>query len=315
METRMIRYLTGLILLAASTFALPAIAAPKTLLPAVPYAPAMWEVSDADTKITIFGTIHVLPPNTDWFRPHVVKALDSADRLVLETLPPDSAEMTGLVVRLARLSTPRPVLDRVPEASRPALAAALADLNAPPLAWYDTWYVALVLSNLQTARNGLDPRVGVEAVLSERARIKNKPIEGLETPEEQLIYFDALPERDQTELLLSTLEELPTSKQRTADMVTAWLGGDTAGLADQMNDGFDRSPMLRRMLVDDRNERWAAWIAKRLKDTKGVIFLAVGAGHLAGPGNLVEKLKPYGIEARPVMQQPARKTPVKRARK
>lgn len=289
-----------------------AAAAPRRAPAPPPPTPATWEIADADTRITLFGTVHALPRGVDWFRPHIVAALHSADRLVLETLPPDGAAMQPLLLRLARLPAPRPLVLRVPDTSRPALKAALDRLKPPPLDGWKTWYAALLLTNLQAEADGLDPRIGVEAVLAERARLRGQPIEGLETVEQQLIYFDALPEADQVRMLEATVDELPDSRARTTAMITAWMTGDTAALAAEINAGFDRSPMLKQLLVNDRNERWAAWIAQRMQDTKGHMFVAVGAGHLAGPGNLLDRLAAYGIRA---TRTPAPAPPVPKRRR
>lgn len=264
-------------------------------------APALWEIVRGDTRITLFGTVHALPRDVDWFQPHVVAALDNADRLVMETVPPDnSSTIIPIVMRLARLRNPHPLLLRVPLAERPVLQAAIDRLNPPPLDWFKDWYIALTLANLASSSHGLDPRIGVESVLAERARIKNVPIEGLETIEQQLVYFDALTPADQTEMLLTTLRDLPDSRQRLDAMLAAWLRGDTDALALQLDQGFRKSPMLRRMLVEDRNERWAYWIFQQMEKQKGHIFLAVGAGHFAGEKGLLALLGTYGLEAKRV---------------
>lgn len=298
---RLIQLLAALLL---ATF--PAMAAPKTQpQPPSPLAPAMWEVSDEDTRITLFGTIHALPRDVGWFGQHVVAALDNADQLVLEAIQPQNgAVFTATIRRMAHLRTPRPLVARVPAKEQPALKAALDRLNPPSLEWYKDWYVALTLANLDAQANGFDPRIGVEAVLTERAKLKNIPVSGLETMEQQLVYFDALAPADQKQILLTTIQDIPDSKERTEAMLRAWLQGDIDSLASQLNEGFRRSPMLKRMLVDDRNERWAYWIARQLRETPGHIFLAVGAGHFAGPGNLLEALKPHGIEAKRVTDAP-----------
>ncbi len=301
-----------LLLLVALLLALPAPAgaarpAPAPA-PASPAAPALWVVRDADTVIHIFGTVHALPRGTGWFRPHVLEALDGSDLLVLETvLPADPLAMMGLTLRMARRAQPEPLAGRVPETSRPALEAALARLNPGPLDQFKTWYVALTLANLQSAADGLDPAIGVEAVLTERARIRRIPVEGLETVEPQLAYFDALSEADQRLFLIATLDGLETSQDEAKAMVADWLAGRTDLLADRVNADFEGSPMLRQMLVGDRNARWAAWIARRM-ESPGRVFLAVGAGHLAGPGNLVELLeRHHGLKAERVAEpQPAR---------
>src|SRR3546814_14398728 len=70
-----------------------------------------------------------------------------------------------------------------------------------------------------------------------------------------------------------------------ADMVTDWSNGDDQGIAALMNDGLGDSPELERVMLTDRNARWAGWIAARMKQP-GTVFVAVGAGHLAGENSV-----------------------------
>ena len=62
---------------------------------------------------------------------------------------------------------------------------------------------------------------------------------------------------------------------------------------------MDATPELNKILLTDRNARWAAWIDKRM-ETPGTVFVAVGAGHLAGKGSVQEQLKAYRIKAKRV---------------
>ena len=43
------------------------------------------------------------------------------------------------------------------------------------------------------------------------------------------------------------------------------------------------------MMFTERNARWADWIAARMQ-TPGTVFVAVGAGHLAGKDSLLVRL-------------------------
>ena len=49
-------------------------------------------------------------------------------------------------------------------------------------------------------------------------------------------------------------------------------------------------------LLVDRNAKWAAWIAERMR-TPGRVFIAVGAGHLAGPDSVQAHLRKYKLKA------------------
>ena len=55
------------------------------------------------------------------------------------------------------------------------------------------------------------------------------------------------------------------------------------------------SPELRQVLMAQRNARWAEWIEKRM-DQPGTVFIAVGAGHLAGKDSVETMLEAKGLE-------------------
>ncbi len=274
--------------------------------PAEPLAPLMWEIRRGDARVTLFGTVHALPRGVSWFRPHVVGALDSADVLVLETRMPEGPALAPEMLRLARLPAPRPVLDRVPPAWQARLNAELMRLKPMPLEWMKTWFIALTLRNLEAERNGLSPAIGAEAVLTERARLRNTPIEALETLEEQLGFFDSLSEADQQQLLIGVVEGMAESHARSRQIISHWTSGRAELLGQLMEAEFRRSPMLEQLLLRDRNARWAEWIAAQMK-TPGHRFVAVGAGHMAGRHSLLDTLEALGLAPQPVMPPPQRR--------
>ncbi len=63
-----------------------------------------------------------------------------------------------------------------------------------------------------------------------------------------------------------------------------------------MNESMDETPELAKILLWDRNARWADQIKSRM-DRPGTIFLAVGAGHLAGEKSLQDYLAARGLTA------------------
>jgi uncharacterized protein YbaP (TraB family) len=279
--------------------------------PPQPLTPLMWELRKGDARVTLFGTVHALPRGVNWFRPHVVEALDAADALVLETRVPDGPTMAPEMLRLARLPEPRPVLERVPPEWQARLNAELMRLKPMPLEWMKTWFIAVTLVNLEAERNGFSPAIGAEAVLTERARMREKPIRALETLGEQLTFFNALSEADQQQLLIGVIERMGEARARANRLVEDWLAGRAESLAVLIANDFERSPMLEQMLLKDRNERWAAWISREMQ-TPGHRFVAVGAGHFIGRHSLLEKLKRHGLEASPVMPPPPPRRPPRR---
>src|SRR5690348_6489622 len=48
--------------------------------------PALWEVSDPDTKIYLFGTIHLLPDDLRWRSAKFDEAVANSQQLIVETI-------------------------------------------------------------------------------------------------------------------------------------------------------------------------------------------------------------------------------------
>jgi len=263
--------------------------------------PALWVVKDKDTTIYLFGTIHVLKPGLSWFDDGVKKAFDSSDELVLEMVQPDQATMQNIVLSKAYSLSGPTLTERLPEADRGNYLKAMNSLGIPPAAFdrAQPWFAATNLSLLPLMKLGYDPKSGPETVLTEAAATEKKAIEGLETPEQQIGYLAGLPEKVQMAFLESTLKDLPKTEETMNGMVAAWSRGDPDALAKFMNDGLDDSPELAKTLLFDRNARWAQWIKARL-DKPGTVFVAVGAGHLAGRQSVIDQLKTLKIKAKRV---------------
>jgi uncharacterized protein YbaP (TraB family) len=263
--------------------------------------PALWVVKDKDTTIYLFGTIHVLKPGLSWFDDGVKKAFDSSGQVVLELVMPDTAAMQALVTAKGMAHDGIALTQRLPEANRPALGKALTDLGLPATAFdaMEPWYAATNLSLLPLMRKGYDVSNGPEQSISKAAAAQGKPVIGLETAEEQLNIFDSLSMPAQVAFLTNTIDELPKLDATMNKMVDSWARGDPDALGKTLNEDLDASPEVKKALLVDRNKRWAYWISNRMKQP-GTVFIAVGAGHLAGQDSVLEQLKGYRLNARRV---------------
>ncbi|MCI1143733.1 TraB/GumN family protein [Sphingomonas sp. WKB10] len=261
--------------------------------------PALWVVKGKQTTIYLFGTIHVLKPGLTWFDEAVKSAFDKADEVKLEIVMPDPATMQGLVqaTGIAPAGTP-PLTQRLPEGKRAAFAKAVTDLGLPANALdrFRPWLAATQLSVAPLSKLGYDSANGPEEVITEAAKQAHKPLSGLETPQQQLGFFGSLSDKAQLQFLESTVDELPTLDKQMASMVDEWARGDPEALAREMNDELKSSPEVAKVLLVDRNRNWAQWIKQRMTKP-GTVFIAVGAGHLAGPDSVQAQLAKLGLKA------------------
>lgn len=282
------RFLLPLALLAAP-LAAKAPPAPK---------PALWKIADADTTIYLFGSIHVLPKGLQWRDALIDKALADSQGLTLETvLDDDPGRVARALMSLGMGQGLPPLADRVPEAKKQALAALIAQTGFPAetLDRMKTWAAAVVLTGASFTRIGLEPGAeGVEPQLSKLFRTAGKPIDGFETPEQQLGFFDALSEPAQRAFLLSALDDPEAARADFDRMIGAWKKGDVAAIAHAFAEEPEFTPQLRDLLVRQRDRNWADALVKRL-EKPGTYFVAVGAGHLAGPDSVQRMLAKYNI--------------------
>lgn len=290
----------ALLFAAPATFAQQAVPAPApAAVETKDVDPALWVVKDEDTTIYLFGTIHILKPGLSWFDEAVKKAFDESGELVTEIGDmPDPAAAQPLILKYGVNATGPTLTEKLPADKRAAFTKALADLGLPQavIDRFDPWLASVQITMLSLVKQGYNPQAGVETALHAAAKAANKPISGLETMEQQFSFFDSLSEEAQVKFLVETIDKLAETGPILDKMVVEWGEGDADGLAALMNEGFTASPEVAKKLLTDRNARWAQWIQMRL-DKPGVVFVAVGAGHLAGPGSVQSYLEQRKLKA------------------
>lgn len=257
--------------------------------------PALWVVKDEDTTIYLFGTIHILKPGLSWFDEAVKDAFDESEELVVEMVQPDPATMVKIVNDLAIDKTGVSLRDKLSEEDRADYEAAMASLNLPVDRFdpFEPWFASISMSLIPLMESGYTTGSGVEDALTSRAKAQNKRIVGLETPEQQLGFFDKLPEDVQIRFLnfnVDTISEMPDGME---NMIAHWSNANIGALAELMNAGLEEK-IVYETLLSNRNANWAIWVEERMKEP-GTVFMAVGAGHLAGDDSLQEQLKKRNI--------------------
>ena len=266
-------------------------------IPPPPLHPALWMVKDADTTIYLFGTIHALRPGMPWFGGQVAQAFGESATLVTEIADVGSMDTAQTLLASAMLPEGQSLRVKLSEADRAAYDAALTKAAIPAVALdrFKPWYAAVVLSSLPLLKSGFKLEEGVEIQLAAKARAAGKGQEALETAAYQLGLFDSLPEAGQLAYLRQVVDNLDQVTAQIDTLIGEWGEGDADGLAKTMN-AEESDAGLTELLLTRRNKAWADWIKARL-DKPGTVFLAVGAGHLAGPGSVQEQLSARGLAA------------------
>lgn len=272
--------------------------APAATTAAVTTGPALWKVSDEDTTIYLFGTVHVLPQGVNWYGPRIEQALTASDTLVTEipSGPETDAKMQQLVMTNGMLPADKNLRDMLSAEDRATYEGGLAKIGVPASAFdrFEPWMAGLTLTVLPLVQQGYSPDAGVEKQLEAKAGT-GKARGALETVEFQMGIFDSMPAEAQVEFLVAAAEAVEETKPMLDKMVAEWLEGDADALAAIMNEEMT-DPVVAEALLYGRNANWAEWIDTRM-DQPGTVFVAVGAGHLAGERSVQDLLAKRGIES------------------
>lgn len=255
--------------------------------------PALWQVSDEDTTIYLFGTVHILPDDVNWFDARIESAFNSSDDLVFEVDTSDAASAAQGILAKAMLSDGQTLRGLMTEENRTEFEEALTGLGLPPAGFdpLEPWLAAMTLSVMPLQAAGYNTESGVEMSLTTRAG--DKTLDALETIDEQIDLFDGMPMKMQLDYLDATIESLPEVASSIDALVAEWVEGDAAALGEMMNADMEDEELYNRLLIN-RNANWVGWIGNRLEQP-GTVFIAVGAGHLAGKGSVQEQLETSGL--------------------
>ena len=259
--------------------------------------PGIWTVSDDDSKITLFGTVHVLAPGTKWRSAAFDAALADADVIYLETAT-DEAAIQDLVAQLGYLPEGERLSSRLDADGKARLARVLNQVGLPmadierQTPWLASLQIALAF---MVKEEGVDPAFGVETEIEAHAQKRKIPMRYFETAGEQIGLLAGLPEATQIASLLATLRQIEEDPDSSKALFEHWRKGEASALGALAKSQFDEAPGLYEPLIVARNERWADVIAG-LMAKEGDVLVAVGAAHLAGDDSVQSMLAAKGFK-------------------
>jgi uncharacterized protein YbaP (TraB family) len=270
---------------------------------AIEATPALWSISDEDSTVYLFGTVHFLPAELNWATDYVTAALDESEIIYLEAdaySPEAIAAMQALITQIGFNEPGVTLSSLINEQAKADVATLSTMLGAPPellMTQIDPmkpWFAALNLAFAYIQAQGYSPQSGVEAQLI--ARYADKPRAYFETAEEQFGYLSSQPLDIQVrdfEVGIRRMLEDPGALTR---MAQAWATGDMNEISRVFNEDMrNDSPEMYQTLIILRNNNWIPQIVEALNDDRDA-FIAVGAGHMPGESGVIELLRAEGLD-------------------
>ncbi len=261
----------------------------------LPPQPPMWVVSDADSEITLYPTLHILPKEVEWKSEELTQRLADAEEVWFEIMPGSETDpaLQQTMMRLG-MAPGSSLSAKLTEDEVAALKTAIEPMGMP-FAAVDTmrpWLVSTLVSVGALTSKGFDPASGVEKQL--QPMVAGKTIRALETAEGQMKMLASIPEDMQILMLKETLTELDDVIEEIREVANDWAVGDVDDLEDELIEEMkSEMPAAFEIMFTQRNTNWADQIEEEMKGS-GTDFIAVGAGHLVGDDSVQEILKARG---------------------
>lgn len=262
--------------------------------------PALWRVTDADTEMILFGSVHALPEHIEWRGEALDAAIDAADLVVFEILTPETEEeQWAMVAPLTEyIYSEQPLREALSAPTWTRLETLLVERDIPLIAFEHLrpWSASMMLELAISEEQGSIDDLGVDTVL-EQSLAADKRKEALDTPALLLAVIQALAAYGDAEaenMLVQTLDWVKSAEEQPDWAIEeAWSAGDVPAIAVLVEEMRAEAPLLYKALMTDRNMAWMPAL-ERMMDTETRVVVIVGAAHMAGPDGLPALLRAAG---------------------
>ena len=266
----------------------------------------LWKIEkEGRAPSYLFGTVHLTDERVTNLSPAVNKALNDAKVIALEVSDLTETATASVIAQSAPLVmfTDGRRLDGLLSSSEfDTVKSIIGRAGMPPdlAALFKPWIVTMILSVSDCEREKVQNGARVlDMKIAEIGKKRGLDVVGLETIPAQVEALAAVPERQQLDMLRSslrfadrtndmmeTLVQLYLKRQISAALPFQIALAHEAGIGDEAFAGFQQK------LLNERNEKMLT-VAQPLLE-KGGAFIAIGALHLPGDHGFVDLLRQAG---------------------
>jgi hypothetical protein len=263
---------------------------------------SLWKLEGKGTTMYIGGTIHLLSPDDYPLPAEYDSAFTHAEKLIFEAdiAQMENPEVAKSLFLKAMYSDERTLKTVLNEENYSALEKESHELKVP-LAQMDQFKPSIVIMTLMMMKMqemGLTAE-GVDKHFYAKAREQEKPVEFLETLEEQIDMLVNMGEGNENEFVKYSLTDFENMEKELNDMTATWRDGSSRTMIKQAKTMKKEFPDIYKSLLTDRNTAWLPKIETYLED-ETVEYMLVGVMHLLGKDGILKMLEKSGYSVEQV---------------
>ena len=223
--------------------------------------PAIWLVTDRDSRMYLLGSFHYLSPNVSWRTDRIDALLAEAQEVWFEVEEIEGIPSPKRISFLRRygFDQSRKLTSWLTPDEMKTLATALQpfDLPRPAVEALRPWLAASMAAGVTMAKLGMDPAQGVDRVLYARAHEHGKPMRALEAAEDSFRVLATLPDEVHLAGLRQVLHREDQLGAVFIRLQAAWQRGDEAALERELAAASAlEHPAVHEAVFIGRNRAW-----------------------------------------------------------
>ncbi|MCC6290214.1 MAG: TraB/GumN family protein [Chitinophagaceae bacterium] len=257
----------------------------------------LWEISGNGLAKPsyLYGTVHMICKKDFLMSEALKKSFAATDKLYLE-IDMDDPSMNMKMLQLSMLQGKK-LSDFFNKEDYEKLNVFFRDSIGMPLTMFNTMKPFVLFSIISLKTLNCPEQESYEMSFVKMAKEQSKEILGLETVEEQMKIFDDMPDSVQAQMLIRYANEFYEQKEEFSKMIDLYKAQDLTSLYNQTISSPDIAGS-EDVLLFNRNQKWIPVIENAMKESR--LFVAVGAGHLAGDKGVINLLRTKGYTVKAV---------------
>ena len=279
--------------------------------------PLLYKVTkeDSDTKIYLFGSIHLAADDAYPLPNEVINAYNNSDYLAVEfdlvSFNKDFEAQMDMVAQML-LKDNLTIKDVITEETYNLLIDYLEENNSYMnlYEYYQPAFFYSLVSNVAYEKTGLNTNNGIDKYFLDLALEQNKKIIEMESADYQTEMLLSFPNALYDLLIKYSIKHEEQLIKETNDLYKAWLKGDVNTLNRLLTEEIDKDLIselsdneneltliddYNQKLVTQRNNEMTEKTKKYFNEDKNV-FVVVGLAHIIGEDGIAHQLKEQGYK-------------------
>ncbi len=258
----------------------------------------LWEVSGKGLQQPsyLFGTVHMICKEDFFFPETVQEKFINAKSVYLE-LDMDDPSIIMKMMTLLQLPKGQTIQQLFGDSAFKQFDSAYKKITGSSAMSFNTFKPFMLMTMITEKTLNCPAKESYEQSFMKLATKHQKDIKGLESMEDQIAVFDAIP--DSLEII-SLKEMVNQFQKQIADfqkLVAVYKTQDVDSLFRMTVKGTDALNAEAELLTK-RNSKWIPVMQKSMQE--GSSFFAVGAAHLGGDIGVIALLRKQGYTVKPV---------------